>query len=110
MLVALAVLTIAMAAVLRSMGQAIDLSTDLRARTVALWVAEERAVYHQVRNAWPDIETKDGTVEFGGQEWRYNERITSTQSSGMRRMDIEVRAPSSPDILARLSIFLAKKP
>lgn len=105
-LVALAILAIALAAVLRAMGQAIDLTTDLRERTVALWVAQERATEHQLKNVWPTLDTTEGTMEFGGRDWGWRERVSATPLPELRRVDIEVRARTSPDVLARLSLFL----
>ncbi len=105
-LVALAILAIALAAVLRAMGQAIDLSTDLRERTLALWVAEERATEYQLKRDWPGLDTKEGTMEFGGREWRWRDRISSTPLAELRRVDIEIRTPNSPDVLAHLAVFL----
>jgi general secretion pathway protein I len=107
-LVALAVLTIAFAAVLRAMGQAIDLTTELRQRTVALWVAEERATDHQLRRNWPGLDTTEGTLELGGREWHWRERVSSTPFEELRRVDIEITAPKSPDVLARLAVFLRR--
>ena len=111
-LVALAILAIALAAVLRTMGQAIDLTTDLRERTLALWVAEERAVGHRLSTTWPEVDTNEGTVEFAGREWRWRERVSEipvpTLREQVRRMDIEIRAPDSPDVLGRLTVFLPR--
>lgn len=107
-LVALAVLAIALAAVVRTMGQSIDLAADLRERTLALWVAQERAALLQLTKAWPDLATAKGTAEMGGREWEWQERTSSTDVAAMRRVDIEVRAPRSPDLRARVSIFLRK--
>ena len=107
-LVALAVLAIALAAVVRTMGQSIDLAADLRERTLALWVAQERAVSLQMTNAWPELTTSTGTAEMGGREWEWKQQATSTDVADMRRVDIEVRAPRAPDLRARLSIFLRK--
>ncbi len=107
-LVALAVLAIALAAVVRTMGQSIDLAADLRERTLALWVAQERAALLQLAKAWPDLATAKGTAEMGGREWEWQEKTSSTEVAAMRRVDIEVRAPRSPDLRARISIFLSK--
>jgi general secretion pathway protein I len=107
-LVAVAVLAIAFAAVLRAMGQAIDITTALRVRTVALWAAEERATDHLLRRDWPGLDTTDGTLDFGGREWRWRERVSTTPIEELRRVDIEIRAPSSPDVLAHLAIFLRR--
>lgn len=107
-LVALAVLAIALAAVVRTMGQSIDLAADLRERTLALWVAQERAVSLQLNNTWPDLSTTTGTAEMGGREWEWKQQATATEVADIRRVDIEVRTPRSPDLRARLSIFLRK--
>lgn len=107
-LVALAVLAIALAAVLRAMGQAIDLTIDLRQRTEALWVAEERATDLQLNRDWPAIDTTEGKMEFGSREWRWRERVLATPIEELRRVDIEVRAPDSPDVLGRLSVVLRR--
>ena len=105
---ALAVLAIALAAVVRTMGQSIDLAADLRERTLALWVAQERAALLQLAKAWPELDTARGTAEMGGREWEWQEQTTSTAVAAMRRVDIEVRAPRSPDLRARISIFIRK--
>ena len=107
-LVALAVLAIALAAVLRTMGQSIDLAVDLRERTLALWVAQERAVYHQLNKTFPELTASEGTLELGGSEWRWREQASSTPVADIRRIDIEVRAPGRTDIRARLALFVQK--
>lgn len=105
-LIALFVIAVALAAVLAAMGTAIDNSSTLRDRTVALWAAQERAVQLQVQRAWPAIDTTEGTVEMAGREWRWRERVSTTEVPEIRRVDIEIRAPRSPDVLAQLAIFL----
>lgn len=107
-LVALAVLAIALAAVLRTMGQSIDLAADLRERTLALWVAQERAVYHQLNKTFPELSASEGTLELGGREWRWREQASSTPVADIRRIDIEVRTPGRTDVRARLALFLQK--
>lgn len=107
-LVALAVLSIALAAVLHAMGQAIDLTAGLRDRTLALWVAEERAALHQLRQEWPSLDTIEGTTEFAGREWRWLERTASTPIADFRRMDIEIYPAGSKDRLATMAVFLRK--
>lgn len=109
-LVALAVLAIALTAVVRAMGQAIDLSADLRSRTEALWAAEERATQLRLRADWPAIDTTDGTMEFGSREWRWREQVSKTPADDLRRVDIQIRAPKSPDVLGHLTVFLRRPP
>lgn len=106
-LIALAVLAIALTAVLRAMGQAIDLSTDLRDRTVALWAAQERATDLVLKDTLPAVQSTDGTMEFGEREWRWREKVTSINSvfGETRRVEIEILGPNKPDVLGRVTLF-----
>ncbi len=105
-LVALALLAIALTAVIRAVAQAIDLSAALRDRTIALWVAQNRLTEHQMQHDWPAIDTYDGSSEMGRREWQWTEKVSATDVAEIRRIDIEVHAPGSRYILARLSGFL----
>lgn len=108
-LVALAILAIALAAVLRAMGQAIDLTSDLRDRTEALWVAEDRVTEHQLMRDWPALDSKEGTLEFNGRQWRWRERVSAFLNfEDLRKLDVEITKANSPDVLAHLSVFLRR--
>jgi general secretion pathway protein I len=119
-LVALAILSIALGAVLAAMGQAIDVTTTLRDRTLALWVAQERANDHLKKRSWPEVRTHEGTTEFAGREWQWREKVSSIRTTvsdpskppvtnvEMRRMDIEVMAPKSAYVLAKLTVFIGQ--
>lgn len=107
-LIALAVLAVALAAVMRLMGQAIDLSAALRDRTIALWVAQDRLTLHYARGDWPAVDTTEGDSRMGERVWRWQERVSTTQLDEMRRIDIEVRTENGVDVLARLSGFLRR--
>lgn len=106
-LVALAVLAIALSAVLRTMGQAIDATTTLRERTVALWVAQNRLVEHRMRRDWPAPDTKDGDTELGGVKWFWREQVSTTPEPKIRRIEITVRLHAeSQDTQAKLVGYL----
>lgn len=106
-LVALAVLAIALSAVLRTMGQAIDATTTLRERNTALWVAQNRLVEHQMRRDWPAADTKDGEAEIGGIKWFWREQVSTTPEPRIRRIEITVRRiADSQNTQARLVGYL----
>ncbi len=107
-LVALAILTIALTVVMHSMGQAIDLTANLRDRQVALWVAQNRLTQHQLQRNFPSTDSTEGTVEMGGREWRWREQTAATPEPALRRIEIEVRAGAEPALLARLVGFLER--
>jgi general secretion pathway protein I len=107
-LVALAVLAIALAAVMRSIAQGIDTSAALRERTMALWVAQNRLATHQLQRDFPAPDTTDGTVTLGGREWRWREQVVTTPDADLRRMEIDVRAAGGGQMLAHLVGFLRR--
>ncbi|HEX7045725.1 MAG TPA: type II secretion system minor pseudopilin GspI [Burkholderiales bacterium] len=107
-LVALAVLAIALAAVLRTVGQSIDLTIGLRDRTEALWAAEERATEILLRREWPGLQTTEGTMSFAEREWRWRQRVSATPLADLRRVDIEITAPRSSQVLGRITLFVAR--
>ena len=108
-LVALAVLTIALAAVMRALSQSIDTSAALRDRTLAMWVAQNRLATHQLQPGLPAQDTTEGEAEMAGRAWRWRELVTPAPGEpAMRQIHIEVRDASGPQPLARLVGFLAQ--
>ena len=107
-LVALAIVAVALIAVVRALGQSIDVGAALRDRTLALWVAENRLNGHYLIRDWPDTKTTDGTIDANGRTWRWREIVSQTEVAEMRRLDIEVRLTDDGGALARLSGFLLK--
>ena len=106
-LVALAVLAIALAALMRAMGQSIDVTAALRERNLALWVAQNRLSQHQMQQAWPSVDTIDGEAEMAGEKWTWREQVSSTPEPKLRRLEITVqRASGGKETLAKLVGFL----
>ena len=105
-MIALTVLAIALAAVMRTIGQSIDLTTNLRDRNIALWIAQNRLLTHQLQRDFPSTSTNEGSSEMGGREWKWREVVTSTPEPKLRRMEIEVRLGAGDSVLARLVGFL----
>lgn len=106
-LVALAVLAIALAAIMRAMAQAIDTTATLREHNEALWVAQNRLAEHQMRRDWPAADTIDGETEMGGEKWFWREQVSTTPEPKMRRIEITVRRlADSKETLAKLVGYL----
>jgi len=105
-LMALTVLAIALAAILRTVGQSIDLTVNLRDRQLASWVAQNRLITHQLQHDWPAATTTDGTTELLGREWRWREQVSTTPEPALKRIEIEIRAATGEQRLARLVGFL----
>jgi len=105
-LVALLVLSIALAAAIRTVGASIDTTAALRDRTLARWVAEDRLTRYEWQHAWPSIDTREGDAEMGGKAFRWREVVATTPVTRMRRVEVSVFLPGTDAALARLTGFL----
>ena len=106
-LVALAVLAIALAALMRAMGQSIDVTSALRERSIAMWVAQNRLSQHQMQQDWPSVDTIDGEAEMAGEKWTWREQVSTTPEPKLRRIEITVqRASGGKESLAKLAGFV----
>lgn len=89
-LIALAVLGLSMGAVIKATSDYTAKQSYLRDRTMAMWVARNVLVRFQVGGEWLSVGERKGTEEMGNQEWRWLTRITQTEESELRRLDVEV--------------------
>ena len=109
-LVALAILAIALAAVLRATGAATNHAEDMRIRLLADWVAQNHLALHAARGDWIAIGTQNGEEIQGGIRLQWKEDITGTPNPAFRRIEISVSDPneSGDHVLRRLSGYLVE--
>lgn len=106
-LVALAIIAVALAAGMRALTQATDGAATLKARTLALWVAQNRLALAQVRAPWPAPGSARGSAVEAGVAFAYTETVSPTPNPAFRKLEVVVTAPDAPDYaLARLSGFI----
>jgi general secretion pathway protein I len=106
-LVALAILAIALTAGMRALAQATDTASALKARTLALWVAQNRLAAAQIAAPWPALGGYAGEAVQAGTPFNWQATISATPNPAFRRIDITVAEPHAPDYaLAKLTGFL----
>ncbi len=109
-LVALAILAIAMAAVLRVAGAQIRHAEELRLRVVADWVAQNRLALHAARGNWLAVGAQEGEETQAGIRLLWREEVSATPNPAFRRMEVRVFTPDNPQhALRRLSGFLVEQ-
>ena len=96
-LIALAVLALSMGAVIKATSDYTGNQSYLRDRTMAMWVARNVLVQFQVSGEWLSVGERKGSEEMGNQEWRWLTRISQTEESELRRLDVEVYPVDSDD-------------
>jgi general secretion pathway protein I len=104
-LIALAVLALSMAAAIKSVADYTNNQSYLRDRTLAMWVARNVLIEHQVRREWPRVGELKGTSEMGDREWRWLAVVSQTEEQELRRMDVEVYPIESEDDESPVSIL-----
>lgn len=108
-LVALAILAIAMAAVLRATGAGTSHVDALRVRVLADWVAQNRLALHTGRGDWLPAGTAQGEQTQAGMVFLWDEKISATPNPAFRRIEVNVALTSAPhDSLRHLSGYLVQ--
>lgn len=106
-LVALAILAIALTAGMRALSQAADTASALKARTLALWVAQNRLAAAQIAIPWPALGNYQGDATQANARFAWQARVSPTPNPQFRRIDITVTEPATPDYaLAMLTGFV----
>lgn len=90
MLVALAVVAIALAAISSSYISYFDTTYQLKQRTLARWIAENRLVQNQIENPWPPVSTTEGSLKYADQEWSWEQVVRASPDRDFRQIEIQV--------------------
>ena len=110
-LVALAIVSIALLAALRTAAQGTTNVGELRARLLAGWVAENLLAEQRARGDWLPLGIGRGTQSQGGVEFAWREEVIATPNSAFRRVDVFVSTPMEESrALAHLTGFLVQPP
>jgi general secretion pathway protein I len=115
-LIALTIIAVALAAIIKATTAATSQTTYLRDKTFAHWVAMNRLAELQVEGSWPGQGNSSGTVEMAGPEedplvWRWTQTVKNTPDPGVRQVDIEVLLnETGEEPLVTLTGYLARPP
>jgi general secretion pathway protein I len=108
-LVALAVLAIALAAILRVAGAETRHTEELRLRLLADWVAQNRLALHTARGDWLSLGFQNGEETQAGIRLLWQEEISATPNPAFRRIEVGVYTPDDPQhALRKLTGFLVE--
>jgi general secretion pathway protein I len=106
-LVALAIIAVSLAAGMRALTQSAESATALKARTLALWVAQNRLAAAQVAIPWPGVGSYQGEASEAGARFAYRETVSTTPNPAFRKIDIAIMEPDHPDyVVAHLVGYL----
>jgi general secretion pathway protein I len=109
-LVALAILAIALAAVMRATGASTNHTEAMRMRILADWVAQNRLAQHAARGDFLPQGIQNGEETQAGIRLLWKEEVTVTPNPAFHRVEVSVFAPEDSEFaLRRLSGFLVQQ-
>jgi len=89
-LVALAIITIALGAIISESSRNGDNAARLRDHTIAHWVAMNLVAEQQIGGKWPAITNTRGHTLMAEQQWFWRLRVSKTADTRIRRLDVVV--------------------
>src|SRR6188508_87844 len=95
--VALAIVAIGMLAVFKTIGDTVNNVDELRDRSLAEWIADNRITEIRVAGDMPSVEETAGEVDYAGRKWHWITKVSQTQVKGLRRIDVSVRRDTDPE-------------
>ena len=102
-LVALAVVAVALSAGMRAIAQGADGASALKARTLAMWVAENRLAQAQLDDPAPAPGTTTGEEAQAGARFTWRRTVEASPNPAFWKVEIVVAPDDQPGyVLARL--------
>jgi general secretion pathway protein I len=110
-LVALFIVAIGMAAVFMQLNQYINTATYIRDKTLASWIASNRLTEISIQPGWPELGDEREELEYANRLWTLDIATSETEVENLRRVDISISLPDSPDIAVhRVSALIEPSP
>ena len=108
--VALAIVAVGMLAVFKTIGDTVNNVDELRDRSFAEWIADNRLAEMRLSAEMPSVEETAGEVDFAGRHWHWVTKVSQTQVKGLRRIDVSVRRDTDPEgsSIATLAGFIGQ--
>lgn len=100
-MVAMAIAALSLAGVTAAVSQMVDASNELRNRTYASWIAQNKIAEMRLANVVPEVSTTSGEVEYASLEWAWRATVSETGVENLFRVDIEVSFAGSDFIIGR---------
>lgn len=108
-LVALVIVALGLMAAFGQVNQTLTVSSRLRDKTLAHWVAVNEMTRLRLLGEFPAIGSRSDEVEMARTSWRYTINVVKTPLDALRRVDISVAFADRPDsVVTTLTGFLGR--
>lgn len=109
-MVALAVIAIALAALIKGGSQSAMTAAHLRDKSFAHWVAMNRVAELRLQPQWPATGESSSDEEMANRRWYTQAKVSATDDADVHRLEVEVRSSEDKDaaVIARVTAFLPR--
>ncbi len=91
-IVAMAILSITLGAVIKAVGSHAKNIDYLRRKTIAHWVASNKLVEIDIQKMWAPLGVMSGKEEMANNVWYWKAELKKTPDENVRRIEISVKA------------------
>lgn len=107
-MVALAIITITLGAIIENTTAANVNAQYLRDKTVASWIAMNQISIVRAKRQWSSASSKSGEVEMAGQQWQWKINFVKTDDVDIRRLNVQVFKLDAEKPMVQMTGFLGK--
>jgi general secretion pathway protein I len=107
-LVALAILSIALAATMRVIGMATTSAEEVKIKTYATWVAQNRIAELTARRVFPSTGSENGQATMAGIAFQWQQTTTETPNKAFRKVEVAVTLANEERKRASLNAYLSR--
>ena len=89
-MVALVIVSLALAGIAASMGQMIDTANTMRDRTFASWIAQNKIAEMRLAGVIPEVGETSGDVDFANASWSWTADVSETGVENLLKVEVTV--------------------
>jgi general secretion pathway protein I len=109
-MVAMVILAFGMMAVHKMLNDYVHTSVEIESRALASWIATNKLTEIAVGPTWPSIDEYEEDVEFANRQWRCEIKVSETEVTNLRRVDVAVFLENDPEHVVRKVSALIEPP
>lgn len=107
-MVALAIVSLALATVSISINQMAGNANTLRERTYASWIAQNKISEIRLSGEVPEVAATSGELDFANSTWAWRAVVSATDVENLRRVDVTISWPGDDYSIYQVSGFVGE--
>ncbi len=107
-MVALVIISLALAGVAGSMGQMIDTANTMRDRTYASWIAQNKITEMRLSGVVPEVGESSGEEDYANTTWAWSAEVSETGIENLMKVDVSVSYPGVDERVRLVTGFIGE--